>query len=249
MPKLGNVADEMGVNNITGPGNFQFSAVRVENLGATEYTLVTVVVDTTGSVYEFKDELSETIKSIVTACQSSPRQDNLLIRVVTFDYDVDELHGFKELSTINVDGYNDLNIGGMTALYDATGTCIDATTAYAHDLVDQDFDVNSIIFIITDGVDNASKFHTPNSICSSLKQVRRDEEISDMTTILIGLTDNNDQIKTLLENFATEADLTDFIDVGEANASTLARVASFVSKSISSQSQSLAGGVSVPVTF
>ncbi len=49
MPKF----DNMQKLTVPGGGNFQFSAIRPDNLGAAEYTLVTIVVDITASVAEF----------------------------------------------------------------------------------------------------------------------------------------------------------------------------------------------------
>ena len=68
MPRLMATDDDMVVD-LAGPGNFSFSAVRIENLGATEYTLGTLVIDITGSVANFADELLEMLKKIVDACK------------------------------------------------------------------------------------------------------------------------------------------------------------------------------------
>jgi len=82
MPRLND--DTLETLKLTGT-NFQYSATRIENLGATEYTLVTVVVDTSGSVADFKDELEKCLQKVIEACRKSPRADNLLIRIVTFN--------------------------------------------------------------------------------------------------------------------------------------------------------------------
>ena len=81
--------------------NFQFSATNIDKLGATEYTLVNVVVDTSSSVSFFKDELENSIKSIVEACNKSSRAENLLIRLSTFNSNLFEEHGFKALFDID----------------------------------------------------------------------------------------------------------------------------------------------------
>ena len=91
MPKL-MAQDDTQVINIAGPGTFQFSAVRIENLGATEYTLATIVCDISGSVMRFADELLNCIKAIVEACQKSPRAENLLLRLLLFNDDLVEIH-------------------------------------------------------------------------------------------------------------------------------------------------------------
>jgi stage V sporulation protein SpoVS len=53
-----------------------------------------------------------------------------------------------------------------------------------------------------------------------------------------------------LEDFQKDAGLTQFIDVGDGTPQRLAKLAGFVSKSVSSQSQAIgSGSVSQPVTF
>jgi hypothetical protein len=53
-----------------------------------------------------------------------------------------------------------------------------------------------------------------------------------------------------LENFKNEAGIDQYINIGKADANTLAKLADFISKSISSQSQSLnSGGPSQPIVW
>ena len=85
MPKLMNNDDDMNTISVPGGGGFQFSAIRPENLGASEYTLVSIVCDISGSVDSYKDELLKCIKTIVEACKKSPRAENLLIRLLLFN--------------------------------------------------------------------------------------------------------------------------------------------------------------------
>ena len=64
--------------------HYGFSAENLQNLGSSEYTLVTVVVDTSSSVYSFATDIENCLKAIVKACRVSQRADNLMMRVVTF---------------------------------------------------------------------------------------------------------------------------------------------------------------------
>jgi len=246
MPKL-MPTDDMEVINIPGPGSFQFSAVQPEQLGATEYTLVTMVVDTTGSVADFRDELLAAVKTIVEACQKSPRAENLMLRFLTFNTQVYEEHGFKPLSQIDVNDYKSLDPQGMTALFDATFSATGATLQYSKSLIEQDFDVNGAIYIITDGADNASSI-SPKQILENLKQATKDEVIESLITILIGI--NTQDCGPILDEFHRKAGLTQYVDVGDATAQRLAKLAQWVSKSVSSQSQALGtGSASDQLTF
>ncbi len=245
MPKLGGNMENLAI--LGSKGAFQFSAVRVEDLGATEYTLVTIAMDRSGSVDSFKSELLQALKSVVGACKKSPRADNLMLRVIDFNHALNEIHGFKLLSTINENDYAEPQPAGNTALFDAVYSSVGATLTYAKKLTDQDFSVNAICFIITDGCDNSSST-TPKSIADMIQNAKIGEEIESMLTILVGI--NTSGCKQPLEDFQIDAKLNQFVDCGDATAQRLAKLATFVSKSISSQSMALgSGGASKPLTF
>ena len=224
------------------PGSaFQFSSIKVEKLGASEYTLVTIVMDTSGSISPYQTNLLTMLNSIVDACKKSPRSDNLLLRVLTFNDGVTELHGFIPLANIIQYQQNDLDCGGSTALFDATYSAVTATAIFGESLVDQDYDVNAVIYITTDGEDNRSSFH-PAKIATEIEKLTKAEKIESLTTVLIGMGGASG-----LDDFKRDAKLTQVIDMGDITPGKLAKLAGFVSKSISSSSASLGSGAAAPV--
>ncbi|MDP1612026.1 MAG: VWA domain-containing protein [Sulfuritalea sp.] len=227
---------------------FAFSAVRPEKLGATEYTLVTVVTDKTGSVSAFAGQLLEMKRAVVEACRKSPRAAYLLLRQLEFNNSVDEVHGFLELKDIDAASYVEPATGGTTALFDATMAAVAAVAAYGKTLTDADFGVNAIVFVITDGDDNASKAYGPREIAREIAEAVRGEAVESIRIVLIGV--NAAQYRKELESFAAQAGIDQFVEVADATPGKLAKLAQFVSRSISSQSQSLGtGGPSVALTF
>jgi len=245
MPRLMATQDDQ-IISIPGPGNFQFSAIKIENLGASEYTLVTIVCDISGSVNAFAVPLLNCIKSIVEACQKSPRSENLLVRLVVFNYTVIEIHGFKDLKTIDVNDYKPLVPDGMTVLYDGTYDAVGATIEFSSVLKKNDYDdVNGAVYIITDGMDNRSKIR-PKEIADKIAIAKKGEQIISLITILVALNDPSSpdpEVTKYLSKFQAEANIDQFIDIGDATPQKLAKLANFVSQSISSQSQALQSGV------
>lgn len=234
--------------SIPGASNFKFSAVRPDDLGATEYTLVTIAVDISSSISGFDTELKEAVKAIIGASRKSPRADNLLVRLLTFNTQVQEVFGFKALADIN--DIADFSPDGLTALYDATFDAVGATEQYARLLYDQDFDSNAAVYVITDGWDNRSTSATPRKIAKRLEEIRINEQLESIITLLIGVNTGNTDVKSALEEYAGEAGFTQYVDVGEATAQSLSKLAGYVSKSISSQSQALgSGSASQSLTF
>lgn len=224
-------------------GTFGYSAADIDYLtehGATEYTLVTLVVDESPSVEDFKAEMEECIKRSISACKMSPRSDFLMVRLVAFSSRLREIHGFKQLVDINVNDYDGcLKTSGATLLYDSAKNSIDATCAYGKDLVENDFDVNAIVIIITDGMDNCSSGN-PSDVADSLKAVKKEESLESLLTILVGVgVDQYSGIGQYLDDFKVDAGITQYIELKDADEKTLAKLADFISRSVSSQSQSL----------
>ncbi len=233
-------------------GTYGYSATGLGELGATEYTLVTIVVDTSGSVCSYKKEMEDAILQIIDSCKFSPRADNLMIRLLSFNDDIEEIHGFKLLEECDMGDYDDcLNIRGTTALFDATENAISATMNYGMSLVNNDFDVNAIIAIITDGMNNTGKIRSPKKIKEALKKVVKEENLESLLSILIGVGTQDDQnVSSYLNDFKDIAELTQYVEIKNANAKELAKLAEFVSKSISAQSQALgSGSPSQPLQF
>ncbi|MBM3457555.1 MAG: VWA domain-containing protein [Armatimonadetes bacterium] len=231
-------------------GQYGYSATRLDALGAAEYTLVTIVTDVSGSVAPFRKEMEGAIQEIVQACRYSPRADNLLIRLVLFDDTLQETHGFKLLQECNPKDYRKvLKAGGSTALYDAAENAVAATTGYGRQLTDADFGVNAILFVLTDGMDNASTLGVA-AVRDRLVEAVTSEALESLVSVLVGVNVQDQTVGGYLQDFKTEAGFTQYVEIGHANAGTLSKLAEFVSRSISAQSQALGtGGASQTLTF
>ena len=247
MPILNDVTlDQIDLPN----SHYGYSAARLETLGATEYTAATIVVDVSGSTQAFKFEMESCIAEIVSACKYSARADNLLLRLVQFDTTLDEIHGFKLLENCNTGDYTGvLRSGGNTALYDVAENAVSATVNYAGRLAAGNLAANAILFVITDGMDNASKL-TPAGVKRALDRAIASETLDSLVSILIGVNVGNGDISRHLKDLKATAGFSQYIEIDRADRDSLAGLARFVSKSISVQSQVLlAGGGSGKLIF
>lgn len=224
-----------------------YSAVKIAELGASEYTLVQLVVDGSPSVDAFKKQMVDCVKAVIQACQYSPKADNLLVRVCRFDSNLDEHHGFKPLSQCDLASYNNMldKSGGGTALYAAFENGILSTQQYGAQLVGSDFTVNAILFVITDGCDNASHC-TISDVKNALTAatVNDGRNIESLKSILVGVNVQDAGVSTALQTFYQQAGLTQYVELDKATDKALAKLADFVSRSISSQSKALGSGQS-----
>jgi hypothetical protein len=183
------------------------------------------------------------VESVVKACSLSPRADSLMLRLVTFNGRMTEVHGFKPLADCNLGDYEASKIGiciGNTALFDTVLNCVQATTAYAKQLNGQDLEANGIVVIITDGEDNQSSV-TPATVKDAVKDALHAEELESMVTILVGVNAGSG-LNAYLDRFKNEAGLSQFVSIDDATDRKLAKLAVFVSKSVSAQSQALGTG-------
>lgn len=234
------------------PSNYGFSATGLDQLGnsgASEYTLATILVDVSGSVQGFAKELEKCLKTILESCKSSPRSDNLLLRVVSFNNDIREIHGFRLISEINASEYdNTLNPYGGTSLFDAVISASEATGEYGKLLVDQEFMSNGVVYVLTDGCDNGSSA-TPSSIKKTLGRISKEEKLESIAIILIMVGTADSGVTRALDKFKNDAEITQFVDMTDLfndakPEKQLAKLAGFVSRSISSTSQALSSGSS-----
>jgi uncharacterized protein YegL len=226
-----------------GAGNFAFSAASLDTLESSEYTLCVICIDKSLSISGFATDMENALKNVVEACSKSPRSDNLMLRIVTFDREVNEFHGFKELNKCHLGDYDNMltKLGGATTLYDAMVNGLESLNKYSEELNASDYSVNGLAVFISDGLDNYST-GTPSMIKSTLKDVVGENKLESLVGILVGVNTSDTSIERGLRKLAGEVGL-EFVDIKDANAKSLAKLAQFISKSITSQSKSLGTGI------
>lgn len=219
---------------------FQYSAININDLEASDYTLVGFVSDVSGSVRDYKTDMEKALETAVESCVKSPRADNLVIRHTVFGDTVKVNHDWKLLRQIKPSDYqNCLKLQSLTSLFDGTIESIKVLGDFAERLTKAKYAVNGIVFIVTDGEDNNSSLDAVE-VKKSIDQILHGEKIESLVTILIGV--NTSHCSAALHKFAKDAGLTHYIELENATKEKLADLAAFISQSISSQSQALGTG-------
>lgn len=230
--------------------NFAFSATNINDLGADAYTLFGLILDKSGSVGGFENEIETCTQNVIKGCQNAPRADNMLVRTLTFDRNIDVVHDFKLLNDCAPNNYKGIiNPGSTTSLYDASVNIVESVAAAGKDLMSKDYAVNGIVCIITDGEDVGSKY-TAASVRASIEKAKRSECLESLLVILIGVNVKDARIGKFLQQFKDDAGIDQYIEVDKADPKTFAKIAGFIVHSVSSQSQSLgSGSASQTITF
>jgi uncharacterized protein YegL len=97
------------------------------------------------------------------------------------------------------------------------------------------------LFVITDGMDNASKLPA-KKVKEALNGAVTSEALESVVSILMGVNVQDAEASRYLRQFHAEAGSTQYVELDKADTKTLARLAEFVSQSISAQSQALGTG-------
>jgi len=230
---------------------FHFSGTNIKNLGASEYTLVAIAADRSSSVMSFASEIEGCLKSSLEGCQKSPRVDNLLVRTTAFNHKVSEEHGFRPLGDCHIGNYDGfLKPSGSTALYDASVDAVDAMATYGKNLIDQDYMANGLLVVLTDGEESGASTQTVKGVKDAIQRARQSEALESLITILIGINVTDQHVSKALKAFKDDAGFDQYVEAKDASPKTFAKIAGFISKSVSSQSQSVgSGAASQPITF
>lgn len=230
--------------------SYGFSKTRLADFQSSEYTLVDIWADASGSVKGHQDKIESAIQTAVESCRKSPRADNLLIRFGVFGSNVCIVHDYKLLKEIKPNEYlNSIVPQGMTALRDAASQMFTGFRDAAKSLRDHDYEVNAIGFIITDGEDTAS-VTGPAGVKTSRDELVSSEAVDSYRAVIIAINNSTPQFRVAMEKFADGCGFDQIVDVGNATPEALAKLAKFVGSSISSQSSSLGtGSPSQPVSF
>jgi len=228
---------------------YGFSGTRLDALGASEYTLVGIAADQSGSVASFRTEIEACLGEIVRACASSSRADHLMLRLTAFDSSLHEVHGFKPLPTLAPDDYTGcLAPGGSTALHDAAHNAVASIVSYGDTLGKNDLAVNGLVFVLTDGGDNASQLDAA-AVAQAVSDAVASEQLQSMRTVLVGVGVGASTSQVLMR-FSAQAGFDEYIALDRADAATLQRLARFAVRSIAASSTALGhGGPVASLTF
>lgn len=134
-----------------------------------------IIVDESGSMQPIKEAtlsgINETIASIRSAQEEFAETQHHTLTLVTFDTN----HGKQPVRTIiknrpisEVKEFSDFNPGGGTPLYDAMGESI----SNLHKLIKTDPNSSAVVTILTDGLENASKEWTADSLRKLIMQLK-----------------------------------------------------------------------------
>lgn len=134
---------------------YNFGNYNPNDLEVQETINAVIVVDTSSSVHSYGHELNNALNEFITRMQKSHAAPNLFVSIVEFNDSINVTSGFRPITELQP---IDLipRIGGMTALYKACDIGLKNAIDYRKDLENAGVNCKTLLFVITDGEDNAS---------------------------------------------------------------------------------------------
>jgi hypothetical protein len=129
----------------------------IDDLDAADATLVCVVLDMSSSMGPHKKGVIDAYNAMLTALSGSRAAASILLSTWVFSDAPRLLSGYQPVSWHKPLTQAFYDPDGCTALYDALLGCMTGLVAYGQQLVDNGVPNRRILFVLSDGGDNASK--------------------------------------------------------------------------------------------
>lgn len=216
-----------------------FTNFNPENIQVSETINVTFVIDKSGSVTNYVDDLNNVLNEFLHELQRSHVSDRVMLSVVEFNDKIDVKSAFHPIADVKD---FDVRPYGLTNLYGATLAALENAVAYKEEQENNGLTSKSLVFIITDGLDNV-KAALPSEIAKKLQEIYSNEMNSfSFSVIMFGLGDEAD-FDSAREAMGIKPEM--LAKLG-TSAKELRKMVGFISSSVSSS----AAGNGVPtVTF
>lgn len=206
----------------------------LEDIEATDVTLVTVLLDSSSSIGSRKLEqaVRDGYNLLLDTFACSKDRDSILLALWTFDSRATVIHSYvpvPEAASLDQTNYR---AGGTTSLYDTWCDALAANIAYAQRLRDAGTPCRSVVIVITDGEDVSSK-----RLATHCAQISRDLLRSEQFLLaFVGVGDDVDFHSVAKNMGIPEGNILAHIS---ANASDLRKAFQMVSQSAIRVSQSV----------
>ena len=149
---------DLVVSNLNGPTMITPVGVSLDNLATNEVTLAMNIIDMSGSMHPYANDLIRAYNDdYLAAMGQSTAADDILVSTILFDDQVQLLHGYLNLADVPPLDRRAYHPSGSTALYDAVANGLTNMVLYAQQLRRAGVMVRCIVIVYSDGDDNASK--------------------------------------------------------------------------------------------
>ncbi len=224
--------------NFTSSMGLNFTNFDPANIQVSETINVVFVIDKSGSVISYVDDLNNVLNEFLHELQKSHVSDRVMASVIEFSDKVEVKSAFHPL--VDIDDFN-IRPCGMTNLYGATLAGLENALAYKEEQENNGLTAKTLVFIITDGCDNQGV--NPDLVKQKINEIYKNEMNSfSFSVIMFGLG-NETEFDSAREAMGIKPEM--LAKLG-TSAKELRKMVGFISSSVSS---SAAGNSISAVTF
>ncbi len=146
------------ISNLNGPTMLDTVGVGLEEIGSNEVTLAMNIIDMSGSMYGYANDLIQAYnEDYLRAMAGSSVADDILVSTVLFNDKVELMHGYVNLADAPLLTSRRYAPTGSTALYDAVAAGLTNMVLYTQQLRQSGLMVRCLVIVYSDGEDNASR--------------------------------------------------------------------------------------------
>jgi uncharacterized protein YegL len=210
--------------------DYNFGNYNPNDVEVAETINAVFVVDTSSSVLSYGAELNKALNEFTQRMQKSHAAQNLFVSHIEFNDNVNVISGFRPIADIQT---IDLvpRIGGCTALYKACAVGLKNALDYRKDLENAGVNCKTLLFVITDGEDNASGAVKASDVKAMIDDLLKEERnFFSFESILFGV--GNDKS---FEDAQKDMGIKHLAKVG-TTADEIRKMINFISSSITSVS-------------
>lgn len=216
-------------------GNFNPDDVEVEDTINVQF-----VVDVSGSVTNYVNELNSGLNEFIERMQKSHVADKVFVSVVIFNHKIEVLTGYQPISQVQSFDFGKY-IDGTTALYGGTRVALENALNYREGLENAGVNCKTLVFVMTDGGDNEPRQGSASDVKKIIDNLLQEERnFASFETILFGI---NDSEKGVFESAAADMGIKNVVTIKQS-ADQIKRMINFISSSVSGASGS-ANAISV----
>jgi hypothetical protein len=171
---------EILVQNLTPTVVQGAQGISSDELGEDRAMLIVPLLDMTGSMVNFRQDVVNAYNGMLTALQGSGQADQMLLSGWTFNTQSYLLHGYMPVEFVPTLDLKRYRPGDQTALYDAILDAITGMVAYGQALRNQGVRTRLTLVVFTDGLDNSSR-----RTAAQVRQVVEDLQAQEIYTFVL----------------------------------------------------------------
>ena len=179
-----------------------FNNFNPEEVETEETINIVFAIDVSPSIQSYEDELNAGLNEFYETMQKSHVADKVMVSTITFNEKINVENGFQPIANLNPADYH--ASGSSTSLYDAVLAALQNAITYRNDLQKSGVTVKTLLFVITDGMDNSSK-ESPSLIKDMISDITKDEKnVFTFSSVLFGIGQEEDYFKEAQEDMGIQ---------------------------------------------